>query len=109
MFPHIFKPSRVFSFIHVSFYFFSTSQQSSAIVKDAWTVHVLLESIKSGFDFVRGKQVSDKKAVAKYIIFLAAFVFEDIGQVLIQELYQEFQRFLKTSEGSQANELDDLT
>ena len=59
-----------------------------AILKDAWTVHVLLDSIKSGFDFARGKQVSDKKAKAKYIIFLAAFVFEDIGQVLIQEKYQ---------------------
>ena len=47
----------------------------------------MLDTIKDSFDFARGKQVSDKKAMAKYIIFLAAFVLEDIGQVLIQELY----------------------
>ena len=64
---------------------------SLAILKDAWTVHVLLDTIKESFDFARGKQVSDKKAMAKYIIFLAAFVFEDIGQVLIQEMYQYLQ------------------
>ena len=51
-------------------------------------MHILLGSIKSGFDFARGKQVSDIRARAKYVIFLAAFVFEDIGQVLIQETYQ---------------------
>ena len=56
-----------------------------AILKDAWTVHILLESIQSGFDFARGKQTTDEKTRAKYVIFLAAFVFEDIGQVLIQE------------------------
>ena len=51
-------------------------------------MHIVLESVKSGFDFARGKQITDKKTRAKYVIFLAAFVFEDIGQVLIQELYQ---------------------
>ena len=59
-----------------------------AILKDAWTVHILLESIQSGFDFARGKQITDEKTRAKYVIFLAAFVFEDIGQVLIQEICQ---------------------
>ena len=57
----------------------------------------MLDSIKSGFDFARGKQVSDKKAKAKYIIFLAAFVFEDIGQVLIQEKFQHVKIYLFNS------------
>ena len=50
----------------------------------------MLESIQSGFDFAKGKQITDKKTRAKYVIFLAAFVFEDIGQVLIQEIYHPF-------------------
>ena len=53
-------------------------------------MHIVLESIQSGFDFAKGKQITDKKTRAKYVIFLAAFVFEDIGQVLIQEIYHPF-------------------
>ena len=51
-------------------------------------MHIILVSVKSGFDFARGKEIADTKTNAKYVIFLAAFVFEDIGQVLIQEMYR---------------------
>ena len=36
------------------------------------------------FDWSRRVPVHNKKIMAKHIIFLACFVFEDIGQVLIQ-------------------------
>ena len=47
-------------------------------------MHIILVSVKSGFDFARGEEIADTKAKAQYVIFLVAFVFEDIGQVLIQ-------------------------
>ena len=58
-------------------------------------MHIILENIQSGFDFARGKEIADKKTRAKYVIFLAAFVFEDIGQVLIQEMYRLSCSFLR--------------
>ena len=97
MFQLISKLSKEFCFTHVSIKFKMRYKKAFflAILKDAWTVHILLESIQSGFDFARGKQITDKKTRAKYVIFLAAFVFEDIGQVLIQEMYRLNRSFYR--------------
>ena len=51
-------------------------------------MHIILVSVKSGFDFARGEEIADTNAKAQYVIFLVAFVFEDIGQILIQEMYR---------------------
>ena len=57
---------------------------SLAIVKDAWTMNIVLENIKSGYDFAEGERIADSTARAEFVIFLIAFVFEDIGETLIQ-------------------------
>ena len=73
-------------FTHVSYSRFSyTPKTFSATIKDAWTAHLTKKWIESQFDCDARKPDKQKKIMAKQIIFLACFIFEDIGQVLIQE------------------------
>lgn len=60
-----------------------------ASIKDAWTVQMILESLNEGFDYSRQSLEPKSKARTKQIVFLAAYVFEDIGQVLCQYIYYE--------------------
>ena len=62
---------------------------------------MILTSLEKGVDFSRQSLEPKNKAQTKRIIFLAAYVFEDIGQVLCQEgfypLELVFRKYVKTS------------
>ena len=58
-----------------------------APIKDAWTAHFIRKWVEEEFDSLARKPVRQRKTRGKQIIFLACFVFEDIGQVLLQERF----------------------
>ena len=49
------------------------------------TAYLVSNMIKNQFDWFTMKPCGNKKTLTKQIIFLACFIFEDIGQVLLQE------------------------
>ena len=51
-------------------------------------MNIVLENIKSGYDFAERERIADRTAGAEFVIFIVAFVLEDIGQISAQEMYQ---------------------
>ena len=59
----------------------------SATIKDAITAYLVSNLVKNQFDWFTMKPVDNKKTLTQQVIFLACFIFEDIGQVLLQEKF----------------------
>ena len=56
-----------------------------ATIKDALTAYLVCKMAQYHFDWAKLKPATNRKTLAKEVIFLACFIFEDIGQVLLQE------------------------
>ena len=79
---------RVYFFLPVSLSLFyqNISPDFLATIKDSITAYLVCNMARNHFDWVTMKPVPNRKTIAKMVIFLACFIFEDIGQVLLQEL-----------------------
>ena len=53
------------------------------------TAYFVSNMIKNQYDWLTMKTVSNKKTLSKLIIFIACFVLEDIGQVLLQVMLDQ--------------------
>ena len=51
------------------------------------TAYLVSNMVKNQFDWFTMKPLDNKKTLTQQVIFLACFIFEDIGQVLLQEKF----------------------
>jgi len=61
----------------------------TSTIKDAITAYLVSNMVKNQFDWFTMKPRDNEKTLTEQVIFLAGFIFEDIGQVLLQYIFYE--------------------